>query len=77
MKNNLAYKQIKLPKGTLIKIKGIPFELKEETTCETGLENYKLSFNHLEQLLSNPVQAPSPDNFTTNKLSEESIKDFR
>jgi len=48
-----------LPKGTIVKIKGIPLELTRHTRVETAPENYKLFFNQDEQSSENPTQADS------------------
>ena len=54
-----AQEFITIPKGTVIKIKGIPFELKEDTKV-LGLEsNYKLALSQSEHCLSKPVHVES------------------
>ena len=73
-----AQEFITIPKGTVIKIKGIPFELKEDTKV-LGLEsNYKLALSQSEHCLSKPVQAElNLACSTTRSLSLESICGIR
>lgn len=62
-------KQVEIPSGTIVKIKGIPFRLVNPVIAETEEENYKLSLSHDEQLSLKPNQAAVPDNVVTNNLS--------
>lgn len=43
--------------GTIIKIKGLPFKLEQDTKVSGTTQNYKLVSNQSEQSLSKPNQA--------------------
>ncbi|MBE3022152.1 MULTISPECIES: hypothetical protein [Campylobacter] len=46
-----------IKKGTIIKIKGLPFELVQDTKVSGTYENYKLAFSQSEHSLPKPDQA--------------------
>jgi len=62
-----------IKKGTIVKIKGIPFELVNNTKMETNDNNYKLVFNQSRHFCENaPTHAQSRVSSETNNLSLES-----
>jgi|GEM_PF-1776906 len=62
-----------LPTGTIITIKGLPFELAQDCNVLTNENNYKLFVSQSEHSVESPFQAASPDKCATNNASFESI----
>lgn len=58
-----------LPKGTIIKVKGMPFELLEETPVDGREENYNLALSHSETLGCKLIQAASTEALQTKSAS--------
>lgn len=50
-----------LPKGTLVKFRGLPFELLEDVATNGSEENYKLALSHETTSGFNPNQAADLD----------------
>jgi len=49
-----------LPKGTMVKVGGLPFRLLEDAPTDGSETNYKLALSHAEICGDNPRQAESP-----------------
>ncbi len=59
-----------LPKGTLVKFLGMPFELLEDVQTNGLEENYRLALSQFDASVDSPVQAESP--FSTLQTSSAS-----
>lgn len=62
-----------IPKGTVIKLNGIPLELCADTKVECSKGNYRLLYSQSAHSLLNPTQAPSPDSLATSNSSVASM----
>lgn len=60
-----------LPKGTVVKFKGLPFELMEDVATNGSEENYKLALSQSLATCSMPIQAESPDCSFVDDLDQE------
>lgn len=66
--------QLTVPAGTIIKIKGMPFELTGDTPVLGLKENFQFAFSQSDTLVSMPDQALSePVISTTNSRDDASV----
>ena len=73
LRQEVKMQTYKVPKGTIVKLNGIPLQLLDSVNVTTTKENYKLSLSQDEHLSLNPVQAPTPLDLRTNSESLESM----
>lgn len=66
-----------IPKGTVCKLGGIPFELAQDTMAIAGSDIYKLFLSQSEHCVSNPVHAADLPSSTANSSSSESRNGFK
>lgn len=87
-KANKELEELTIPKGTVIHLKGIPFELPEDTKVLGLKSNFELanypcsaSISQSEHSFDNPFQAPPREapvaSLRTNNLSFPSTQDDR
>ncbi|WP_155837335.1 hypothetical protein [Herminiimonas sp. CN] len=63
-----------LPKGTIVKFRGLPFMLLEDAPTDGSEENYKLAFSQELTSGGSPAHAASPfATFETKSASSASI----
>ena len=67
--NEPGSSNFELPPGTIIKINGVPYELKEPAK----VSGHKCSLSQSDALASKPFQAAVPVNLATNNSSLESM----
>lgn len=49
-----------LPKGTLVKVGGLPFQLLEDVPTDGSEVNYRLALSQFDTCVESPRQAESP-----------------
>lgn len=65
-----------LPKGTLVKVGGLPFRLLQDVQTDGSAENYNLALSHSDTF-SGRAQAESSATAPTKRKSSESIASRR
>lgn len=65
-----------IPKGTVCKLGGSPFELAQDTKAVAGCDIYKLFLSQSEHCVSKPNHAADLPSSTANSSSSESKKGF-